>query len=373
MFTVNVDEVVWPEYAENIAASLISKATPGGHIRIDFSRTRDFQPAAVPRLGNALRHISSKGTKITVVVPSSRGSDEPQLDGLLESGIGKQVAVHASVIRTRHHQIKRAFKKALKSSGPERDRLRVEHLPQWDAAASRSIGEVTAAISDFCKEHFESSGGETDVVEGVSRLVAESVWNVIDHSARDPLDSNQQVSSWLSLSQVADRELSLIAAGFVNEDPATRYFATMRTWEPLPSHFLQIMINDDGVGIAARQRLTAEIYTKSSTAEREALAEALEAGGSVKLRARDCYVDKQPGYGSTHVANAIVALYGYASIRSGRLLAYLDGSSAEKHESDEFVLEPSDRSYLPGTTIHIVVPIGIPVRKTQADTQTRLF
>lgn len=373
MFEVIVDEVVWPEYAENIAASIISKATSGGHVRIDFSRTRSFQPAAVPRLGNALRYVSSKGTKITVVVPTSRGSDQPQLSVLIGSGIGRQIATHASVIRTKNHQIKRAFKKALSSPVIETHGLRVDDLRRWNAAASRSIGDVTAELARYVNDHLQDLGRVRDVLGGVSRLVAESVWNVVDHSARRPLDSNQRVSSWLCLSTVADRDLSLIAAGFVNEDPATRYFAAMRNWEPLPLHFLQILINDDGVGMAARQSLSAEIYEKSSAVERVAFGEALEAGGSVKLRSRDCYVDKEPGFGSTLVANAIVHLYGYASIRSGRLLAYLDGSLAEERISDGFVLEPTDRSYLPGTTIHVVVPIGIPVREMQADTQARLF
>ena len=372
MFTVQLLPVVHPEYAENVARSLLSHSRGGENVCLDASATQAFQPGAVPRLGNAMRVIT-RGS-LTVVVPSGRSADEPWIEELVRSGLGLHIAAHAAVIRTRNRRQTRTLREALAALPSGGRALHVRALNEWDVAASRSIGRVQTLVASYL-DTFGTAGTATPsyVVEGVARLVAESIWNVLDHSGKRPLPDSEHVTSWLSVRRLEPDAMTLLVEGFPGEERSTVYFGDMRDRESPPKGYLEIVINDDGVGVAARQSLRSDIYAGSLGEERSDFAAALAEGGSVKLRARDCYVGKDPGFGSAYVASSLVTLDGFASIRSGRLLAYLDGTRHRIGEPAEFVLEDAERPYIPGTTLHVILPLGVASKANDSDCQASLF
>src|SRR5262249_13321941 len=129
--------------------------------------------------------------------------------------------------------------------------------------------------------------------------------------------------------------------------------------------FVQVCVNDDGVGIAARQSLDPSIYTGPIEHEKEALRGALSARSLVKLRAHDARVRGTPGQGYTYIDACLRSLRAFAVLRTGRLLAVFDGTD---DQGDGFALVAGDLGYMPGTTLDVLIPI-----LKEGDGQSSLF
>jgi hypothetical protein len=118
--------------------------------------------------------------------------------------------------------------------------------------------------------------------------------------------------------------------------------------------YIEICVNDDGVGIAARQSQNSSIYWGPKAPEHQAVRDALTAHSSVKLRTQDCRVRGVPGQGYTYIDACLRALKGFAIIRTGRLMAVLDGT---QEAGPGFELLAGSQGYMPGTALSVLIPI----------------
>ena len=98
--------------------------------------------------------------------------------------------------------------------------------------------------------------------------------------------------------------------------------------------FVQVCVNDDGVGVAARQSQDLDIYQGPLEAEETAVRDALKTNSSVKLRAQDCRVRGISGFGYTYIESCLRSLRALAVLRTGRLLAFLDGTDDSRKGFD---------------------------------------
>ena len=104
---------------------------------------------------------------------------------------------------------------------------------------------------------------------------------------------------------------------------------------------------------------------ESKEAEENAVRDALTARSSVKLRAHDARVRGTPGQGYTYIDSSLRALRALAVLRTGRLLAVLDGTD---DACEGFKLVPGELGYMPGTTLDVLIPI-----LKEGDSQPSLF
>ena len=341
-------------------------------LRLDFSHVRLFQPGALERISNCLRVGRRRGLAVHVVVPGTRNA--ANLGIFFDHGIGAQYSEHASSIGTKNGPATRALRRSLAfpnmvstaEGGTVFESLSlaglfVGQLPTDARFVSRDSAQIRILVDRWIAAASATSLGipASSDLEAICQIVLESILNVMDHSGKTEDDDITRVSSMLQLRWIAISSLKVVPEGFSGEDQSTKYLATMMEShsDNRPKGFLEIGVVDDGVGIAARQSDDPEIYLQSSVVgERRALSEALAAGGTIKLRRRDCYIDKVPGYGSERIAEALIRLQGYASIRSGRLNAFLVGNSDDK--SAGFDIDENVRSYIPGVISKILIPLG---------------
>lgn len=358
---MKIDETLTLERAEHAARSLLSEAAKGGTVRLDLSRLEHTQPGAAPRLTNTFRSIAHDARAFDVTVPSEPSGFNPRLQPLLNAGMGLPIARHASTISTRRKKQTGPLRKQLADAPPAYGdgRLIIFNLSRHSEFVRRSETAVRQMLAAWTKNDAppESRRLSTSSFSKVATLVSESIWNVQDHSDKYPLPGELAVTSAIGVQwRPSTRFSELVPEGFKGEDRSTIYFDRVLQGERQVLGFIEIIVNDDGVGFAARHSQQGSIYSTSTDPadERSIFAEALTAGGTVKLRSQDCLVDKQPGYGSALIAEAINQTSGFASIRSGRWLAYLDGATKQ---SSDFEFEDDWRTYIPGTTLQISVPV----------------
>lgn len=359
MAQVRVDGELLVERAENIVASLLQASRSGERIEVDLRPVGTASPGATSRIGNALRLLKLDGSRVSVRLPNL---DRSFLDGQL---LAIQIATHADQLsegRTAASktQIKRRLTEAANRSQPN---ALVHHDIRTNAvAASRTIGAFEALLRGWASEFPDNV--ESAVVQRVVPLagaLAEACWNVLDHSFKAPLSEDTEVSSsfgcrWLPLSSVV-----VAPEGFDYEsDRVSNYMGAMLEHSRTSGlvGFLEVSVVDDGVGIAARQALSEDVYDQGAVdVEIRHFRDALARGGSVKLRSSDCAVDRTPGFGFTNVAAALWRSYGFASVRSGRSLAYYDGFVDEVEDEHRFDIRVVDRSRVVGTLVHLLVPL----------------
>ena len=107
-------------------------------------------------------------------------------------------------------------------------------------------------------------------------------------------------------------------------------------------------------GLPAARRQTLEIYKGPLEEEQLVLRDALKTNSSVKLRSQDCRVRGVSGFGYTYIESCLRSLRALAVLRTGRTLAFLDGTD---ESSRGFDLADADLGYMPGTTLDVLIPI----------------
>jgi len=352
------------EAAENTAVSIQAAATRGERVTLDLSRTRTYQIGAAARLGNSLRKVAL-ASNLDLNLPT----DPVGRQQLLLSGIGPQLAQYASTIREANKANTRNLRKALCAEvGPNGLAFRIDDLKRHPKLVRRSPQRTQELLTSWLSQ----LSGQSDrllaaaEVELVAKIVHEAVLNVQDHSDKAPLVGAADVHSYASLRWRSASEIALSPSGFDNEDPSSLYLQRATTETPfgVAGGFVEIMIVDDGTGVAPRQALDAGIADGADYGpERAALAEALMAGGTVKLRAKDCPIEMTPGYGSHEISERVIDLAAFVCIRTGRFIAHLDGLRlrAEGQElvdetETSFRLETRTRRPLAGTILSILIP-----------------
>jgi hypothetical protein len=182
------------------------------------------------------------------------------------------------------------------------------------------------------------------------KLSFESIENVYDHAARKPLPKGAKVLSYFLLGYYKS------VRG--HPDPNGRLQGYDERLASLTSRsrtdFIQVCVNDDGVGMAARQSQDPDIYRGAIEEEKAAVREALTTNSSVKLKTQDCRVRGVSGFGYTYIESSLRSLRALAVLRTGRLLAFLDGT---EESGRGFDLVAGILGYMPGTTLDVLIPI----------------
>jgi hypothetical protein len=174
--------------------------------------------------------------------------------------------------------------------------------------------------------------------QAVTEIAYHAVQNVFDHAYRKPFALTGSVFSFVVARKRHD--LSPEISSYAERIGVAHV------------EYLDLTINDDGVGIPARQAQDDAIYWSDVAHERSALASALTPRSTAKLFAYDANVRGVPGLGTSAILRHVRNLEGYATLRTGRLRATIDGTVDEHYQID-----PSTRGYVPGTLLNIIVPL----------------
>jgi hypothetical protein len=322
---------------------------------LDLSKLRIVEPGAGYRFANALSRWA-KG-EVVVRVPPPKNYTGMWFRTFTRSGIGLALARHATVVHAGDEDIT--------------TQLRVYYASKEDTSSTNygvrtrlHNGAFTPDIDRFAAEFFSLAGHIqlrprdlrwSDRIALIA-LVFESVLNVVDHAFADPWQGDEPGLSYLSLryyrtlSAKRDEQVGL-------SDYLTRARAAARDESQEIHGWAELVISDDGVGIPARQTRNLEIYEEPAAAEERRLIEALETRESIKLVTRDAVTIGEPGYGYTIIAGALSNLGAHCALRTGRRLAELDGTLPDV---DGFRLRDEILGWLPGTVLHVVIPLRDP-------------
>jgi hypothetical protein len=343
--------------AEDLVKALSIEEPASGEFLLNLAECTRIDIGAGYRLGNALRRFSD-APNMRIILEESRSDTTPPLSELVRSGLAVALLTHASRIFIRGTDVTGEVKPKLQDA--------IDHVQDNSKyiyevhRPSIPIDDLTLFSSEFNK-HLLQVGVAKSIFERaelvpLTHLCFEAVQNVADHAGRRPLPPHTRITSYLSIRAYPSVRGPSVGAftGYLKRvHAAPARFST----KPL---FLELVINDDGVGIPGRQVLDPHIYFGPYDREQDALAGALAAGGSVKLVAKDTVVrGGKTGEGTTNIHEALRSLGAYATLRTGRLAAVFDGLA--QHYTG-FRLAPGPQrlafGFMPGTAFQIVVPLS---------------
>ncbi len=201
---------------------------------------------------------------------------------------------------------------------------------------------VRQALLDLLRNMGHHLQGDSDELMSLGDLIYEGVDNVRRHAATMLPRTQDRWFAYVSIRRVDAQELTLLSAepGSSLDRYRHRHAATERR------HF-EIVIADNGGGIAATMFGSRRIYQRGVdvNVERERLVAALGLESSIT----SSKVGR--GLGFPHIRDAVAALGGVLSIRSGRIEAHV-GGSADQPDLDDVRTLP----YPVGTTIAALFP-----------------
>jgi hypothetical protein len=337
-----------PEHAEEFIKKLAHEDPTNTKLLLHFESYPYVNPGVGWRIGNALRRYSGESLEVTV----------PPIGGdwfrtFTRSGLGVAIAAHAGKVVCNGEDVTSQIRSLYLEKVVRKNQNAV-----FFSDLHRGLG-VNPEREDLFRDEFLGSlrnvnvwptNFDRDRLQDVIKFTFEAIQNVYDHARRKPLLEGTKIISYFllgyykSLSGHADPTERLRGYG----DRLSTLTNRHRT------DFMQVCVNDDGVGIAARQSLDLGIYQGPIKEEERAVLDAFKSRSSVKLRAQDCRVRAIPGAGYTYIDSCLHAIRAFAVLRTGRLLAVLDGTS---EATKGFMLIPQDLSYMPGTTLDVLIPI----------------
>jgi hypothetical protein len=320
-------------------------------------------------MGNVLRRLSEH-TDLIVHVPEvdfDAGVSDTFFRAFTRSGLGPAIARYGSSVVSRGAEIRAAlsayYKRTLEVGTQNVVYFNDIHLGTLDVEDEGRF--TTRFLAVLPRVNVHASELEERALRSLVGLCFEAVQNVVDHSAKSPLSAQTQILSYLSLRYY--RGVSSGGAG-----PFGVYVGRLKKAMNVEmARVLEIVINDDGVGMPARHRLDSDIYWKDVRKEEAAVGEATSMS-SIKIRSGDARVrGGVAGAGYTKIRECLATLRAFASLRTGRCLAYLDGLAGKQ---ENFSLAKDERGqsfgYMPGTALQIVIPLS---GTSVEDKQSRLF
>jgi hypothetical protein len=356
---VSLEEEITPARAEAVIAQLAA-AEEGAAVSLRFSGYPYMMPGTGWRIGNALRRFSG-GSLEASVPPFGQGD---WFRAFTRSGLGYALAAYAGRISTDSADITPQVRSFYGSTEVRADQNAV-FFSQLHRGLSvdpeREYLFRDAFIGSLRKVNVRPTNFDWERLQDVIKLTFEAIQNVYDHAQGKPLPEDTQIVSYFllgyykSISGHADPTGHL--AGYVE-----RLAEVTRRRR---GDYVHVCVNDDGVGIAARQAQDLQVYQGDIEEEEKAVRDALKSRSSVKLRARDCLVRGVPGEGFTYIDHSLRALRAFAVLRTGRLLAAFDGT---EESSQGFKLVQGTLGYMPGTAIDVLIPI-----MKEGDGQPSLF
>lgn len=363
---ITFGKAINPQHAEDAVAQLGGPDESLQMTRIDFSGCQHIDASVGWRLGNALRRHAERSL-LEIVLPSwdetdSRDTGQLWFRYFTRTGLGQAIAHRCDRVLRGEENVAERLRAFYAGSGLKQ---RQNHFFSPGIRQNRPFN--VDDFDDFLN-HFQSAvqfvpvDGRTfasDFLTQLGSFVFEAVQNVWDHSCGKPLPQETDVFDYLcvnffkTLSAAPDPSGKL--AGFVK-----RINSEFSASEKLLG-FVEVIVNDDGVGIAARQSLDSLIYWDPDTyREQGAFLEAIKRGKSVKFKSQDCPIRRDPGYGISKIAKSLRDLRAFAVLRTGRRIAVHDPFD---NTSDGFVLTNDILGYLPGTALDVLVPMPDPQRR----------
>lgn len=332
----------------------------GSPCRLDLSSCAHVDVGAGWRLGLALRAFAAKG-RLSITVPDITTFDDRQwFLHFTRSGLGMAMAKYAAEISTPSRDITeelRAYYRHPRSS--------IEtSLPAWIGSTFLMVQDLHQGVLPVEDEgRFKSiltdllPRAQVDVeaytgssLDSLMRLLFEAVQNVWDHADQSPIRPGSEIVSY-----IAARYYQTINLPKALTNEFSCYLQRWSTKIPDGTDyrgFIEIVVADDGVGVAARHAQDLGIYQGPVAEEVIALTEAMANGNSVKLRVHDATIRGVPGFGSAKIAAGLTDLAAFAVLRTGRTLAFFDSTSTESM----FSCRTEPLGLMPGTVLQVVFP-----------------
>lgn len=358
-FVVNLGGEVTPARAEEVIAQL-AEAEEGASVSLRFSGYPYMAPGTGWRIGNAMRRFS--GDPLEAIVPPFGEGD--WFRAFTRSGLGYAIAAHAGRILTDGADVTAQVREFYYAKETRADQNAVFFSDLHRGLSVNPDREDLfrdAFLASLKKVNVRPMNFERDRLRDVIKLAFEGIQNVYDHAAKRPLPHGSKIVSYFLLGYYKSVRGHPDPTGRLRryEERLAALTARART------DYVQVCVNDDGLGIAARQSQDPHIYSGPLQAEEAALRDALDTNSSVKLRTQDCRVRGASGFGYTYIESCLRALRALAVLRTGRLLAFFDGTDESK---DGFALAGRDLGYMPGTALDVLIPIA-----KEGDGQLTLF
>ncbi len=345
--SVNTDEVerlllAWPPQADVDAASML-----------DLSACRNVDLGAGFRLVNAMRRWALGRLEVTVAPEIDLGGHE-WFRLFTRSGLAHAITTHAAVVHSGGQEITDALRAHLAGASRPHANTCVMFTRLDAGAIAPSPDRFARILLDAIREYVPvvyDSVASADRRE-LTRLAHEAVINVVDHAFRSPWrDQGERLSylsvRWYKTISAKNDELGGLRGYIAAHRDGLGASETLAGW-------MEIVVADDGVGVASRQSQSDEsaVYAADVDEEDRALLEALESNATVKLRTLDAQIRGEPGYGMAIMLECLRATGAYAAVRTGRRLIEFD-----PWRHDGFVLDEQEFGWLPGTAVHVVLPV----------------
>lgn len=331
--------------AEQFLSALTSDWLPA-QIVLDFSAVTHFDIGAGWRVASVLRHLSL-GSRLVVLVPEAAASGDFSYKWFLaftRSGLGIAISKYAKEIFAAGQNVTDDIRRYYDTRMRESTANSVQIVDLRDET-SISVDSFEQFVNEYRRwlrpvgvaERFPSNP-----LRALSQLCFEAIQNVRDHASGTPFIRGTPVLS--SFSFHAYKTLSRSGASFIP------YYDTTKS--QAGEGYVEVVVCDDGVGMAARQTQRNQVYFGAWEDERHAIETALASGGSIKLAVKDALVRGDPGFGYTHIIAALRELRAFATLRTGRVTALFDSTTADRH----FRLLDEQCGYLPGTVLQVIFP-----------------
>lgn len=323
---------------------------------LDLRECRHVERGADFRLANALRRWSAG--RIIVLVSSDTDTQSSAWFRLFtRSGLGRAIALHAHAVLAGSCDIRDELREYYGDSTATHAINSVMFANLESGAIAPTIERFDTTLTSALRQHVVRAHRALghDDLDSLTRLAQEAVTNVVDHAFNAPWQEVGAPLSYLSVSWYK----TITAAG--DELGGVRRYLDLHHARRDPTQpmlgWLEIVVADDGVGVAARQHQLDEsvVYRGDVSVEDAALLEAMSASATVKLRTLDCEIRGDPGLGTTIILKRLGALGAYAALRTGRRVLEFD-----PYRSDAFELRPTTLGWMPGTAVQALIPIRDP-------------
>jgi hypothetical protein len=342
--------------AEQMISVVANQKELPGRTIIDLKNCRHVDAGAAWRVGNALRLLM--GSEVTVLVPEGLDTGNRNwFSFFTHSGLGFSIAQFASIIRAGEHDMTTVVRDYY-----SKPRSYVEiPIDAWASSTYLYIpnllrGELSPDdSSDFnlrlrpllATSPFDLRAYSGKALAATFRILFEAVQNTWDHSDKSPWPAGHPVSSSLAI-----RHFKNIPPPKAVSGEFTTFLRQVEEPSLESEGFIEIVVVDDGVGVAARYSQDKGIYKGPFDAEVNVTAAAFQDGHSVKLSTSDATLRGSPGYGFTKIIDGLRKLNAFTLLRTGRVLFFFDSTL----ESESFTCLPTPLGYMPGTAIQIIFP-----------------
>lgn len=323
---------------------------------LDLSALRNVEPGAGIRLANAMRRWAT-GRLVIDLAPGLdlKGSEWFRL--FSRSGIGWAIAAHAKEVRSGERDVTAEIRAYYEGLGSTVANNCLMYRDLESGALAPNQDRFIAILFAAMREHLARAEEWIEIEDrrALARLAYEAIANVIDHAFGSPWPGECEQLSYLSVRWYQTISTASDTLGGLRSFHQS-HCRSLGPGEDI-SGWLEIVVADDGVGIAARQRQHAEesIYRGPIAEEDASLREALSTSATVKLRARDAQLRGEPGYGTTIMVECLRRVGAYAALRTGRRLVEFD-----PWRQREFEVNRAELGWMPGTAVQVLLPVHDP-------------